>query len=790
MFNLIRAHQLNIMLLLCGACAIITFLLALTRFISESRKRVLIAMQLIAFFLLWFDRLAYIYAGDPSTTGYYMVRVSNFFVFFLTSGIVFGFNNYLVDWLTHEGGMAAPPNRLKFVRIASMIGMLLTVVSVFTNLYYTFDETNTYQRGRWFLISYIIPVVCPVIQYTVIRQNKKRFSRLIYTSLVLYIFVPIACGIIQIFTYGISIVNMAMVLVSIFLYVFTYLDINDTVERAHEIQIEHMQGEQARIQRLFDQTATAFVTAVEKKDELEKGNSTKVAEYAKRIAELSGKDAEECERVYYAALLHDIGLIGIPDKVIENDTIPGEYDYRVIRRKPLIGHEILSNISEFPYLGEGAHYSHERYNGTGYPEGLKGERIPEIARIIAVADAYVAMTTKKRYRGAKPFFVAREAFVKGSGEAFDPKFAQIMVRIIDEENGDAIQRDAEVIETEIDCHAYRDSFTNGIPIESEFTRVTFEASALLSDGEPGFAAPSIILFDAFDNRVHGNERAIEAYQYLEYGEVWFDEHSISTLARKIKEKVIRWDNDSASGAGSQKYEILMGRYEDHLWLKMTGPSIEKTVTVALPNSSKKAFIALTGENCALRNISVEKTGKAAGSNDIPRIANVISYIDRMESDIPNVQIDRPRSAASEGIEIKDRLTLAFHTMSLPAASLVWHCPYFVIFYSDDGQVGGKNYREYGLVKLHGENEGDTEFAQNSIITEKTEAFQGWDAWMRVNMQGMECEAVIRRKNNRITLKTVNLGIEMENTTIISDGPEKVFVALTGDQVAITDIRIR
>lgn len=789
MFEWIRANQMDIMLLLCGACAIIAFLLALTKFISESRKRALIVMELTTFFLLWFDRLAYIYAGDLSETGYFMVRISNFFVFFLTSGIVFSFNNYVVDWMTHEGGMADPPNRLKFVRVVSMIGMLLAVLSVFTGLYYSFDETNTYHRGKWFLISYIIPVLCPMIQYTVIRQNKKRFSKLIYTSLVLYIFVPIACGIIQIFTYGISIVNMAMVLVSIFMFVFTYLDIGNTVERAHEIEIQNMQGEHARIQRLFDQTATAFVAAVEKKDELVKGNSNRVANYARRVAELSGKGADECERVYYAALLHDVGLIGIPDKVIENDTVPGEYDYKTIRQKPIIGHEILSNISEFPYLGEGAHYSHERYNGMGYPEGLKGEEIPEIARIIAVADAYVTMTTKKRYREAKPFFTAREAFVRGSGEAFDPKFAQAMIRIIDEENGDAMQRDAEVIETEIDCHAYRDRFTNGIPMEGEYTRVTFEAFPLPCDGTPEFSTPSIILFDAFDNRVHVNERAIEAYHYLEYGEIWFGEHSISTAARKIEEKVLRRNKAPASGVGSQRYEILMGRHEDHLWLKMTGPSLEKVVTVAIPNSSRRAFVALTGENCALRNISVEKTGKAVGPNDIPRIANAISYIDRMESDIPNVQIDQNRSAASEGIEIKDRMTLTFHTMSLPGASLVWHCPYFVIFYSDDGSVGGKNYREYSIIKLYGENEGDTEFSQNSITVERKEAFPGWDSWMRVNKQGMECEAIIRRKNNRVTLKTNNLGIELESITSITDGANKLFVALTGDQVAITDIRI-
>ena len=95
MFSFLRENQLSIMLLLCGACGILTFLLFNTRFLAKRRRVLLILMEVTAFFLLWFDRLAYIYAGDPSTKGYYMVRISNFFVFFLTSSIVLVFNNYL-----------------------------------------------------------------------------------------------------------------------------------------------------------------------------------------------------------------------------------------------------------------------------------------------------------------------------------------------------------------------------------------------------------------------------------------------------------------------------------------------------------------------------------------------------------------------------------------------------------------------------------------------------------------------------------------------------------------------
>ena len=203
MFDFIRAHQLNIMLLLCGACGVLMFLLLITHFLRPKKRWILIFMEFVAMSLLWFDRLAYIYAGVPDATGYIMVRISNFMVFFLTSGIVFGFNMYLRDFFINDLGYKKVPRRLKFTGTAAAFGMLLAVIAAFTDLYYYFDESNLYHRGKGFLIAYIIPVVCSAVEYTVIRQYKKNFSRIIYISLFLYVWVPVSCGIIQIFTYGI-----------------------------------------------------------------------------------------------------------------------------------------------------------------------------------------------------------------------------------------------------------------------------------------------------------------------------------------------------------------------------------------------------------------------------------------------------------------------------------------------------------------------------------------------------------------------------------------------------------
>ncbi|MBR4574507.1 MAG: HD domain-containing protein [Lachnospiraceae bacterium] len=789
MFELIRDSQLNIMLLLCGACAILVFLLFNTRFLSKSRKKILIFMELLALFLLWFDRQAYIYSGVVSRKGYVMVRLSNFSVFFLTSAIVFGFNLYISDLLMNEGKSTSLPRRLILCGGMSVVGMILAVISAFTGLYYYIDEINVYHRGHGFLIAYIIPVVCPLLQYTVIRQYKKAFSRLIYVSLVLYIFVPIICGILQIYAYGISIVNMAMVCVSVFLYVFMYLDLNNTVEHAHEIEIENIQGEQAHMRRLFEQTATAFVSAVEKKDEYTKGHALKIAEYSKRMASLAGKSDEECEEVYYAALLHDVGLIGIPDKVVINDADPDPETENLLKQKPVIGDEILSSITEYPYLCRGARYSHERYDGTGYPEGLKGEEIPEIARIIGIADAYVTMTSPKRYRDARPVFLARESIIKGSGTEFDPAYAKLMVSIIDSDTNKKNQKKTLMLEKEIECHGYREVVSTGIPIENKAISVSFDCEMPLDVVHP-FAAPSIVLFDSFDGRCHDNEKTIEDAHYLEYGEVWFDKYSITTAARKIEETRLEDGPDDRFFANGSRCEIVAGRFEDHLRLLMRSDNYAKEVIVALPNKTNAAYIGLTGENCRLSHITVHPTGDTIGAGDIPRIVESVNYIDHLEADVPNVQVDTARSAYTQGVEIKGVMRLAFNTMSLPGAELIWHCPYIVIYSSTDGRVGGDDYREYAMIKLNGENNEIEDVASNRFVMKRTADFTGWDNWRDANRKGMEVEILFERKGNRITLETVNAGISISNVTTIKEDVPKVYVALSGDQVALTDIRIQ
>ncbi len=770
---------MNIMLCLCAISFVMAIMLLLTKFLSKKRKWILVAMEVIATLLLFFDRLAYIYAGNPSSTGYIMVRLSNFIVFFMTSAIVFCFNLYLIDLLKNEGKQTSVPRRLIFTGFTSVIGMLLVIISVFTGLYYYFDSQNFYHRGPGFLLCYLIPVLCPIIQFTSVIKFRKCFSKLIYIALWLYIFLPIIMGIIQIFAYGISIVNMTMVLVSVSLYFFSYLDVNAAAEKAHEIEIQYLKNEYKNIQNFFSQASKAITSLIEKDKEEDVGKSERIADISREIAQRVGKDEEECNKIYYAGFLCEVGA------------------------------DALSYIKEYPFLSESSLYLGERYDGKDNKHKIKGDDIPEYARIITVAKDYEYMMNNPTI----PSFFIRDYFIRNAGEKYDPLFAKMAVLLIDAQtNSEKLEVIEENVETELFCEEYRQNITRGIEITQNITEVTFECSSINSEIDSMlekiyetdevevdsqnnlfkktavFSYPSIILFDSSDKVVQKTQESIDAHKYIEYGEIWFDSHIISTSAKNMEVRNVK--DLEEENVNDSLYKITFCRFEDHVLVKMHSSKKYFEVIVALPSASKSIYIGITGENINIRNIQINVKEEKVREDDIPRISEKDNYINRIESDIPNIQIVRPLAVFTKEIEIKDNLKIYFHTQSFPDANLVWHCPYIILYSSDDKKVYGKNYHEYAMIKFDGEENGSNEFAENEFFMKKTENFKGWDDWESQNKAGYECQIDFIRLANVVTLKTLNKGIFIQNVTTIKDGSKDVYVALSGDQIALSDIRIR
>lgn len=188
-----------------------------------------------------------------------------------------------------------------------------------------------------------------------------------------------------------------------------------------------------KVEEMNIQVVTALASAIDAKDNYTNGHSSRVAEYARMIAARAGYSDSEQNEIYMMGLLHDVGKIGVPDNVINKPSKLTKEEFELIKKHSVIGSGILESIKERPKLAMAARWHHERYGGGGYPDGISGEQIPEEARIIAVSDAYDAMTSRRSYRDIMSQDKVRSEFEYGMGTQFDPRFAKIMLQMIDED---------------------------------------------------------------------------------------------------------------------------------------------------------------------------------------------------------------------------------------------------------------------------------------------------------------------------------------------------------------------
>ena len=206
----------------------------------------------------------------------------------------------------------------------------------------------------------------------------------------------------------------------------------------HTIELVRLQKDLAReVERkarenesLSLHVVQTLAEAIDAKDTYTNGHSSRVAKYSKEIARRYGYTEAQQNDIFMMGLLHDVGKIGVPDAVINKLSKLTDEEYDLIKKHPVQGDRILKKIEEMPKLSIGARWHHERYDGTGYPDGLAGTDILEEARIIAVADAYDAMTSRRSYHDVFPQERVRSEIEKGKGSQFDPVFAEIMLQII------------------------------------------------------------------------------------------------------------------------------------------------------------------------------------------------------------------------------------------------------------------------------------------------------------------------------------------------------------------------
>ncbi len=295
-----------------------------------------------------------------------------------------------------------------------------------------------YQFAPTFL-TFTIPLV-----FTIMYEDKKMCRNVTVIDIALMAIPIVARG--MDVGYNTDIVPEAIITLTI-LIVLTFFcmiiidvmttrrkELNDALIQAEKAKyIDKLHAKNKELEELSREIFEAIAKAIDANDPYTAGHSKRVARYAKMIAVRMNFSPDEIEEVYYAGLIHDVGKLGIDNKIINKNGRLTDEEFAEIKRHPILGYGILKDISVKGKFADGAKCHHERIDGRGYPDGLNGEEIPPLARIIAVADAYDAMTSKRSYRDVLPQTVVREQIEEGIGTQFDPVAARIMLDMIDED---------------------------------------------------------------------------------------------------------------------------------------------------------------------------------------------------------------------------------------------------------------------------------------------------------------------------------------------------------------------
>lgn len=225
-------------------------------------------------------------------------------------------------------------------------------------------------------------------------------------------------------------VGIAILILLFINVIYTIHIIRDIIKRQQQ---EELDKRKKNIEEMSLQLMQMLSTTIEAKDEYTKGHSHRVAEYSVLIARELGWNEKELSNLKNAAHLHDIGKIAIPDTILNKPSKLSEEEFSIIKKHTIIGANILKNISLIDHVQEIVRNHHERYDGNGYPDGLKGKEIPLHARIVTVADSYDAMSSQRIYRNQLPPEKIIQELENNKGTQFDPEITDIFLKLLRED---------------------------------------------------------------------------------------------------------------------------------------------------------------------------------------------------------------------------------------------------------------------------------------------------------------------------------------------------------------------
>ena len=310
----------------------------------------------------------------------------------------------------------------------TLLNFTISSVLTVTN---TADYIETLPVGQLILIGTFFMIFIHLCMYT--RANKNRSDHILLLGLLISMVCVSAESISVYFVTSLSGLFLGIGML-ILLFVNLLRTIRNIIDIETSRQQQELEKKQKQTEEMSLQMMETLSTTIEAKNEYTCGHSHRVAEYAALIAAELGWSSENIQNLKYAAYLHDIGKIGIPEMLLNKPSQLTDEECDLIRNHTIIGAEILKDVAFAPYIAEVSRSHHERYDGCGYPDGLKGTDIPIHARIITVADSYDAMNSRRIYRNALPPEMIRNEFEKNRGRQFDPQITDIFLKLLDEDH--------------------------------------------------------------------------------------------------------------------------------------------------------------------------------------------------------------------------------------------------------------------------------------------------------------------------------------------------------------------
>lgn len=416
-------------------CLILLFYQLIERRSNNKTNKWFTFMVLCNSAMLVGDLCDWTLGGIPGAFPYYAQGIFSIVVYFAASGLLlFSLYGWLISYIRQKIDIS--PNWLRVGIALSAIQVLIALAAPIIRIAYI-DADNYYQRGKLFPLTQVCPYIVYVLSLYLMIRYRRAFKKRERIYLGIFIVIPLFAELIQVMTYKYSTLNVAcsLGLIMVFTFIQSERKLDDEYKVRGQIIDENKRLEELQQyqENLSSQLIDVLCSTVEAKDQYTRGHSQRVAQYAREIMYRMGGDEKVLQEVYYIGLLHDVGKISIDDSIINKKGRLTEEEYEQIKLHTVAGYQILKHVDVIPDLAIGARWHHERYDGTGYPNGLAGDNIPLIARVISVADAYDAMTSNRSYHKIMPQSVVREEISRGMGRQFDPAIARIMLEMIDED---------------------------------------------------------------------------------------------------------------------------------------------------------------------------------------------------------------------------------------------------------------------------------------------------------------------------------------------------------------------